>query len=106
MVNTPVVTTLATDEPEIMPVIPDETTAALAGPPRNLPSSEKATWMKKLPAPAFSSSAPNRTNRKMNWVDTPSATPNTPSDVIQKCDAARPTDDPLCESRPGRWGPR
>ena len=46
MVNTPVVTTLATEEPEIMPVMPEETTAALAGPPRKRPSSEKATWMK------------------------------------------------------------
>ena len=46
MVKTPVVTTLATEEPEIMPVMPEETTAALAGPPRNWPSSEKATWMK------------------------------------------------------------
>ena len=42
----------------------------------------------------------------MNCVDTPSATPNTPSEVIQKWEAARPTDEPLWESNPGRWGPR
>ena len=102
----PVVTTLATEEPEIMPVMPDDTTAALAGPPRNLPSSENASWMKKLPAPAFSSSAPNSTNRKMKLVETPSATPNTPSDVSQKCDAARDSEDPRCAIRPGRYGPK
>src|SRR5581483_6551587 len=102
MVKVPVVTTLATEEPEIMPVMPEDTTAALAGPPRYLPSREKATWMKKLPAPALSSRAPNSTNRKMKLVETPSATPKTPSDVSQKWDAARPSDAPLCDSRPGR----
>ena len=34
-----------------MPVMPEATTPALAGPPRNVPSREKANWMKKLPAP-------------------------------------------------------
>ena len=34
MVKVPVVTTLAMDEPEMRPVSPEETTAALAGPPR------------------------------------------------------------------------
>lgn len=34
IVNVPVVTTLAIEEPDISPVIADETTAALAGPPR------------------------------------------------------------------------
>ena len=33
MVKVPVVTTLAIDEPEIMPVMPDARIAALAGPP-------------------------------------------------------------------------
>jgi hypothetical protein len=46
MVKVPVVTTLAIEEPEIRPVIAEETTAALAGPPRIWPISEKATWMK------------------------------------------------------------
>ena len=46
MVKVPVVTTLAMDEPEISPVMPDATTAALAGPPRRWPISEKATLMK------------------------------------------------------------
>ena len=42
MVKVPVVTTFAIDEPEISPVIADEITAALAGPPRIWPSKEKA----------------------------------------------------------------
>jgi hypothetical protein len=46
MVKVPVVTTLAIDEPEISPVIAELTTAALAGPPRMWPISEKATLMK------------------------------------------------------------
>ena len=46
IVKVPVVTTFAIDDPEINPVIADETTAALAGPPRMWPISENATWMK------------------------------------------------------------
>lgn len=43
IVNVPVVTTLAIEDPEIRPVIADETTAAFAGPPRMWPISENAT---------------------------------------------------------------
>ena len=46
MVKVPVVTTLAMEEPEISPVMPEATTAAFAGPPRICPISEKATLMK------------------------------------------------------------
>ncbi len=46
MVKVPVVTTLAMEEPEMRPVMAEETTAALAGPPRMWPISENATWMK------------------------------------------------------------
>ena len=42
----PVVTTLAIDEPLMIPVAADETTAALAGPPRMCPSSANALLMK------------------------------------------------------------
>ncbi len=34
MVKVPVVTTLAMEEPDTRPVMPEDTTAALAGPPR------------------------------------------------------------------------
>ncbi len=83
MVKVPVVTVLAMDEPEIMPVIIDDSTAALAGPPRSAPSSAMATWMNQLPPPARSSRAPNSTKRKIIVVETPSATPKTPSVCIQ-----------------------
>ena len=43
IVKVPVVTTLAMDEPEISPVMADDTTAALAGPPRIWPIRLKAT---------------------------------------------------------------
>ena len=46
MVKVPVVTTLAIDEPEIMPVEAEATTAALAGPPRKWPSIDIADMMK------------------------------------------------------------
>ena len=39
MVKAPVVTTLAREEPEIRPVMAEETTDALAGPPRIWPTS-------------------------------------------------------------------
>ena len=43
MVKVPVVTTLAMDEPEIRPVMAEDTTAALAGPPRIWPIRLNAT---------------------------------------------------------------
>ena len=43
MVNVPVVTTFAMEEPEIRPVMADATTAAFAGPPRIWPMRLKAT---------------------------------------------------------------
>ena len=46
MVKVPVVTTLAMAEPETSPVMADDTTAALAGPPFIWPISAKATRMK------------------------------------------------------------
>ena len=46
MVKVPVVTTLAMAEPETSPVMPEDTTAALAGPPRMCPMRAKATRMK------------------------------------------------------------
>ena len=83
MVNVPVVTVLAIEEPEIIPVIIEDNTAAFAGPPRKAPNNEIATLMNQLPPPAFSSSAPNKTKRNIMDVDTPSATPKTPSVCIQ-----------------------
>ena len=106
MVNVPVVTTLAIEDPEIRPVMPDETTAALAGPPRMWPRSENATRMKYPPAPALSSSAPNSTNRNTKPVDTPSAMPNTPSVDSHWCDIVLASDAPLWAITSGIQGPK
>ena len=46
IVKVPVATTLAIDEPLMMPVAADDTTAALAGPPRMWPSRANALLMK------------------------------------------------------------
>ena len=75
MVKVPVVTTLAIEEPEIMPVRPEARIAAFAGPPRMRPTSAKARSRKNWPAPAFSSSAPKKTNRKTKLVETLSGMP-------------------------------
>ena len=43
MVKMPPDTTLLTDEPEIIPLSAEETTATLAGPPRKWPRAAKLT---------------------------------------------------------------
>ena len=70
MVKVPVVTTLAIEEPEISPVMPEARMAALAGPPRNRPTMAKARLRKYCPAPALSNIAPNRTKRKTKLTET------------------------------------
>ena len=79
MVKMPPETTFDTDEPETTPLSAEDTTATLAGPPRRWPSSAMEICIIQLPAPALSSSVPNSTNRNTKLVETPSATPNTPS---------------------------
>ena len=81
MVNVPVVTTLAMDEPEIIPVMPEARIAALAGPPLKRPTRAKASDRKYWPAPALSSRAPNRTNRNTKLTDTLIGMPKTASPV-------------------------
>ena len=64
MVNVPVVTTLAMDEPEIIPVMPEARIAALAGPPLKRPTRANDRPRKYCPAPALSSRAPNRNEQE------------------------------------------
>ena len=71
------------DDPDIIPVNIEDKTAALAGPPLRAPRSEIATLINQLPPPAFSKRDPNNTNKKIIVVDTPKATPKTPSVCIQ-----------------------
>jgi hypothetical protein len=65
MVNCPVVTTLATPEPLMVPISPELTTDTLAGPPRVWPTVPMAKSVNRLIMPACSRKAPNRMNRKM-----------------------------------------
>ncbi len=65
MVNCPVVTTLATPDPEIVPISPDEITATLAAPPSLWPTSPSDTSEKSRIIPARSRKLPNRMKRKM-----------------------------------------
>src|SRR3546814_12195564 len=58
IVKEPVVTTLATDEPEIEPNKAEVITAILAGPPRQRPATAVPRFMKKPPAPDRSRKAP------------------------------------------------
>ena len=70
IVNVPVVTVLATEDPEIIPVNPDAKIAALAGPPRIFPTNANAKFKKYFPPPAVSNMAPNKTNKKIKLTDT------------------------------------
>ena len=76
IVKVPVVTVLAIEDPEIIPVMPDPSIAALAGPPRIFPTIAKAKSKKYFPPPAVSSRAPNNTNKNIKSTDTPIGIPN------------------------------
>src|SRR3546814_7660279 len=58
MVKEPVVTTLATEEPEIEPNSAEVRTAILAGPPRQRPATAVPRFMKNAPEPERSRKAP------------------------------------------------
>ena len=76
IVKVPVVTVFATEEPDIIPVMPDPKIAALAGPPLIFPTKAKAKSKKYFPPPAVSKSAPNKTNKNIKSTDTPIGIPN------------------------------
>ena len=75
IVKVPVVTVFAIEDPEIIPVIPEPNIAALAGPPRILPTIANAKSKKYFPPPAVSSSAPKRTNKNIKSTETPIGIP-------------------------------
>ena len=66
----PVVTTLDTEEPLMLPMRPEATTEVSAGPPRRRPVRARASWMKKLPAPSLSRKAPKMMNTTTKVADT------------------------------------
>ena len=84
MVNEPVETVLATDEPETVPCNADERTATLAGPPTAHPAAALATSIKNWPMPVFSRQAPNMIKRNMKVEQTPMGLPITPSVVMKR----------------------
>ncbi len=65
MVNWPVVTTLATPEPVMVPINAEDTTDTLAGPPSLWPNRPMAKSVNSLIIPACSRNEPNRMNRKI-----------------------------------------
>ena len=75
IVKVPVVTVLAIDDPDISPVIPEPSIAALAGPPLIFPTIAKAKSKKYFPPPAVSKSAPNKTNKNIKSTETPMGIP-------------------------------
>ena len=79
MVKVPVVTTLDTPLPEMVPIRALEATAASAGPPVTRPVAVSARFTKNWPAPLFSRNAPKRMNIKINVALTLIAEPKTPS---------------------------
>ncbi len=106
IVKDPVVTVFATELPDTLPMRALATTAAFAGPPLLRPVRAKARSIKNLPAPEMFSTAPKRTNRKMNVADTPSGTPKMPSVLRYIYGASSETGNDGCWSIPGSQGPK
>ncbi len=62
MVKEPVAKTLATDDPEIVPNMAEETTSTLAGPPACRPATFMPRLWKSMPTPEPSMKAPKMMN--------------------------------------------
>ena len=77
--NIPVVQTLATDEPETVPIRPELTTATFAGPPVDHPARASDRSMMNFPRPVFSRTAPKSMNMNTNVEETSSGVPKMPS---------------------------
>jgi hypothetical protein len=65
MVNWPLATTLATPEPEIVPISAEDRTQTWAGPPRAWPTKPSAKSLNKAIMPARSRKAAKTTKMKM-----------------------------------------
>ena len=74
----PVVATLATAEPLIMPIRPEASTATFAGPPGVWPTSVSEKSLINLEKPLYFKYAPNKTKRKIYVAETPIPVPKTP----------------------------
>ena len=76
MVITPVLATLATALPEMLPNSALATTAAFAGPPRYLPMVACASFRKISPPPVTNSICPNRMKANTTMIAMRSGAPN------------------------------
>ena len=70
IVNDPTVNTLATPDPLIIPMKPDEMTETFAGPPFACPTVPSATSLNRRIIPLCSRKLPKRMNRKMYVAET------------------------------------
>ena len=75
MVNTPSVTVLATEDPEMVPNKAEDNTETFAGPPAVHPAMAMAMSIKNFPRPVFMVKMPNRTKWKTKVATTPKGTP-------------------------------
>ena len=69
------VTVLAIDEPEIVPMNAEEKIATFAGPPENFPAINMAKSINNLPKPTLVANTPNKINKKTYCAITPTAIP-------------------------------
>ncbi len=101
IVIAPVLTVLAMDEPEMVPIAAEATTAALAGPPRERPILAKDRLIRYSPAPVLSIMAPKRTNRKTKVEETRSGIDQRPSPDMKMWSMILVTLNPRCANSPG-----
>ena len=84
IVTAPVVATFATVLPDIIPIIPLDTTATLATPPVDFPAKESAKFMKLLSAPETFRNAPKITKRIIKVAHTLKGIPKIPMVVAYR----------------------
>ena len=84
MVKVPVPTTLAAADPENVPNIADDTTAACAGPPRSRRVATSAIFSSASAAPVAWITTPNRMKITTFWIMIDSANPIAPDVSSQK----------------------
>jgi len=106
MVKAPVVATLATEEPLMVPSNPEATTATLAGPPGLCPARARASSLKSRAPPLLARKAPKSTNMKTKVAETPRATPKMPSEVRYMCWITRAREYPRCMNMAGAYRPK
>ena len=106
MVNAPVVTTLLTALPLIVPNNALVTTETFAGPPADFPAMERAKSLINCPVPVFSINVAKIRNRLSTPATVPTLDPNSPSLVNKSWEAIRFMLRPECLRAPGAYFPK